>query len=255
MSMKRIETVLAAAFAVGVSLAADVSIQPGLEVRCDAVFRTQPLGETMILVKNREYLLRYDREDGEMAGAFRFWVWLDGGWQPSAGVTANVETGRLYRLSAHWDGRMVALDVEGSGKAECRSRGRCAANPSARLVRGTPSIVDVTNISIRIAPQVVVELRDFRTRELLPRMGRPATLCGILSNLGKAVGPCTVTAMARGGAKVVPGTIALPELLAGNATSLVWTVDADADGFATVDFTVESLGSAKNAAASSFDIL
>ena len=248
MSMKRIETVLAAAFAVGASLAADVSIRPGLDVRCDAAFRAQPLGETMILVKNREYLLRYDREDGAMAGAFRFWVWLDGGWQPSAGVTANVETGRLYRLSAHWDGRMVALDVEGIGKAECRSRGRCAANPSARLVRGTPSIVDVTNISIRIAPQVVVELGDFRTRELLPRMGRPATLCGILSNIGEAVGPCTVTAMARGGAKVVPGAIALPELSAGNATSLTWTVDADAGGFATVDFTVESLGSAKNAA-------
>ena len=53
MSMKRIETVLAVVFAVGASLAADVSIQPGLDVRCDAVFRTQPLGETMILVKNR----------------------------------------------------------------------------------------------------------------------------------------------------------------------------------------------------------
>lgn len=48
------------------------------------------MGETMILVKNREYLLRYDREDGEMAGAFRFWVWLDGGWQPTWKVERSV---------------------------------------------------------------------------------------------------------------------------------------------------------------------
>ena len=227
--------------------AADVSIRPGFRISCDATFRTPPRGETAILVKNREYLLRYDRKEGEV-GAFGFWVWLDGGWEPRAAVTASVETGRVYRLAGRWDGRTVALAVDGQESVARPRRGRCAANPASRLVRGTSGRVDVTNVVIQNARQDIVEFGLFRTRELMPRVGRPATLRGVLCNIGEVIGPCTVTARARGGATVAPETVALSALAAASETPLAWTVAADADGFAFLDFTVRRVGAMTNAA-------
>ena len=249
MSKKRIVTALAAAsVALSGAAAADVSIRPGFRISCDASFQTPPRGETTILSKHREYLLRYDRTEGEKTGVFAFWVWLDGGWgPPRAAVAANVETGRVYRLDGRWDGRTIALAVDGQEGVAQPRRGRCAANPASRLVRGTPSIVDVTNVVIRNVKQVVMEFGTFRTRELMPRVGRAATLRGVLCNIGEAVGPCTVTATARGGATVAPAAVTLSALAAADETPLEWTVDAGTNGFAHLDFAVRRTDAAADA--------
>ncbi len=235
-----------AAAAVALSgAAADVTIRPGFRVSCDATFRTPPRGETMILAKDREYLLRYDRKAGDV-GSFGFWVWVDGGWEPRAAVTASVETGRVYRLAGRWDGRTVTLGVDGQESVARPRRGRCAANPKSRLVLGTPGRVAVTNVVIQNARQEIVEFGLFRTRELMPRVGRPATLRGVLCNIGEEIGARTVTATARGGATVAPTTVSLPRLSAASETPLSWTVTADTNGFAFLDFTVWRAGAGTN---------
>lgn len=245
MNMKRIAMALAAAGAVLSGAAAepavpeDVSIRPGFSLSFDATFTAPPYGRTTVLGKDREYLLRYDRDDAMGRGRFSFWVWLDGGWEPRVSVAADVATGKVYRLVARWDGREILLGVGDKSTVRKQPRlGRCAANPDSRLALGTRGRVDVTNFRIRNARRAVAAFGTFRTRELMPRVGRPATLRGVLRNFGEAAGPCTVTAKAHGGAKVAPETVALPALAAAGETPLEWTVEGGADGFAQLSFDV-----------------
>ena len=210
MNMNRMMMMALAAATVALSgvAVADVSIRPGFRISCDATFRTPPRGMTTLVSKDREYLLRYDREEGSDRGDFIFWTWLDGGWEPRVSVAASVVTGRVYRLVAGWDGRTILLGVDSKKSVQRQERrGRCEPNPSSRLVLGTPGRAEVANFRIRNAQSPLVDLSSFRTRELMPRVGSPATLRGVLANLGAAdAGPCTVTAKARGGATVAPET-------------------------------------------------
>jgi len=233
----------------GAALPEDVSIRPGFSVSCDATFPTPPRGMTQVLCKDREYLLRYDRDDDGGRGRFSFWVWLNGGWEPRVSVATNVETGRVYRLVARWDGREISLGVDGEkGVRKHPRRGRCAANPASRLALGTRGRVDVANVEIRNERRNIVEFGTFRTRELMPRVGRAATLRGVLCNIGEAIGECTVTAKARGGVQISPETVSLPGLPSAGETPLEWTVDPGTNGFSFLDFTVRRTGAGTNAA-------
>ncbi len=227
------------------TLPTDLTVRPGLLLACDATFRAPPRGETAILQRANEYLLRYDvRETG---GVFGFWVFADGGWEPRAAVSAaTVETGRVYRLVANWNGRDITLAVDGEPGATVKRMGRCAAHPKARLVLGTPGVVDVANLIVRNEPRELVDFAMFRTRELMPVVGKPATVRGALRNFGEALGACTVTASARGDVTIAPATITLPGLAANGETPLEWTVDAGTNGFAYLDFSVTRADAGKS---------
>lgn len=237
---------------------ADQVIRPGFRIACNAVFRTIPQGETTILCKSGEYWLRYDRT-GDGTGAFNLFVNLDGGWEPRASLTLPVETNRVYRLTGGWTGTESVIAVDGEKSESVKRRGRCRATTS-KLVMGTKDKIDVSNFSIRNEKMPIASFGMFRTRELMPTVGTPATLKGTLLNIGSEMGACTVKARAREGVKVTPETICIPGLPSGCELPFEWTVDAGTNGFAFLEFEVfkdaepcgPSAGHAKNRAAAPF---
>ena len=68
--MMRVKTVLALAVVAALAVAAaepaaseDAAISPGFRIACVVTFPTPPRGRTTLVGKDREYLLRYDREE------------------------------------------------------------------------------------------------------------------------------------------------------------------------------------------------
>lgn len=213
---------------------ADTTIRPGFRIACDATFRAVPKGETTILQKKNEYWLRYD----ERGGAFNLFCFVGGSWEPRASWAMPVELNRVYSLVGGWDGREVTLDVNGQRSAQPTKRsGRCAPG-GGKLVLGTPGKVDVANFAIRNEARPFASFGMFRTKELMPYLGSPATLTVDLSNVGSGVGACVVTATGRDGVTATPARIELPELPEGAEIPLEWRVDAGTNGLAHVDFTV-----------------
>ena len=215
---------------------ADQVIRPGFRIACDATFRTFPQGETTILSKGGEYWLRYDKK-GDAAGAFNLFINLDGSWEPRASVTMPIETNRVYRLTGGWTGSESLLAVDGVMSESVKRKGRCKATNS-KLCLGTENKIDVSNFSIRNEKMCIVSFGMFRTRELMPTVGTPATLKGSLINIGSGAGACVLKAHARDGVKIAPGSIEIPDLAEGVELPFEWTVDAGTNGYAFMEFEV-----------------
>ncbi|MGN0847700.1 MAG: hypothetical protein ACI4RA_10005, partial [Kiritimatiellia bacterium] len=217
-------------------LPVDPALRPGFRFACDATFRRAPMGETTLLRRPGEYWLRYDRlADG--VGAFNLFVSLDGGWEPRASFAMPVEPGRAYRVTGGWTGLEAVVEVDGRGGEPTRRRGR-ATPKGGRLAQGTAGLVDVTNVCIRNERIARGIFGLFRTRELMPTEGEPATLAGSFLNIGTAVGACTITAKAQEGVRVTPARIDLPSLASGQELPLEWRIDPGTNGFAFLDFEV-----------------
>ena len=219
----------------------DTAVVPGIRLACSAKFLREPTGETTILFRKNSYWLRYDRREGEAAGAFNLFMFLNGGWEPRASVQLPLEIGRTYRLSGGWTGKTVSLDVDDVVSEPIRRSGRCVRT-DAKLGFGNPDVVRVTDYRIRNERRPLVSFGMFRTRELMPRVGAPATLKVDIVNIGTPLGPCAVVARGRNGVEVTPARIEFAGLGEDEARPLEWRVDAGTNGLAYLDFTVERDG-------------
>ncbi len=209
-------------------------LRPGFRISCAATFLAPPSGEMTIACKKKEYWLRYDKR-GDRAGAFNFFVFLDGRWEPHASCQREVETGRAYAIAAGWDGRKSSITVDGDSGDSINRTGRCAptSNP---LKLGTKGRIAVADLCISNEKKPIVSIGRFRTRELMPRLGSPAHLSGTVANIGVPLGACTLEAKAANGAKVTPARVELPSLGEYAEVPLEWTVDAGENGVVDIEF-------------------
>ncbi len=218
----------------------DTAVVPGIRIACSAKFLREPTGETTIVQRKNGYWLRYDKK-GDKVGAFNLFMFLNGGWEPRASVQMPVETGRVYRLSGGWTGKTVSLDVDDVVSEPIRRRGRCSRDPGTVLF-GSKDVVSVTDLRIRNERRPLLSFGMFRTAELMPHVGTPATLKVDLLNIGTELGPCTVVARGKNGVAVTPARIDLAGLGEGDSHPLEWRVDAGTNGLAYLDFTIEQNG-------------
>ena len=216
----------------------DAAICAGFAISCAATFRAAPIGETTIACKKNEYWLRYDKREGRV-GAFTFFVFLDGRWEPRISQQMEVETGRAYRLSAGWDGAKSHLVVDGESCMPISRNGRCRPG-NAPLHLGAKGKIDVTDFCIRNEKKPIVTISGFRTRELMPKLGAPAGLLGNVSNLGIPLPGCALEAKAKNGAAVTPARIGLGDLEECASVPVEWTVDADTNGVVEIEFFLKS---------------
>ncbi|MBN8217499.1 MAG: glycoside hydrolase family 99-like domain-containing protein [Spirochaetes bacterium] len=88
----------------------DLRLAPGFTIDC-WVYWDQPLAakEQILVMKNREYLLRVSGHEG---GNFAFFVNL-GGWEPRVNGPIPVP-GTWYHVVASWSGSEMVLDVNGA---------------------------------------------------------------------------------------------------------------------------------------------
>ena len=213
----------------------DTSCRPGFRLSCEMTFLAPPVGEGTIAIKDGEYWLRYDKKEGER-GAFSFFVFIDGGWEPHATFQHDVETGRVYAVSAEWDGRKTMVSVDGEMGAYTHRSGRCRVS-GRKLSLGTPERIAVAGACVRHVPRLIASLGGLHTRKLLPRLGAAAHLIGEY----EALGACTLDATASGSAKVTPtrmelaGTDERPQPLA-------WIVDPGTNGIVDLAFTMRQDG-------------
>ena len=218
----------------------DTAVVPGIRIACSAKFLREPTGETTILHRKNGYWLRYDKK-GDNTGAFNLFMFLNGGWEPRASVQMPIEIGRTYRLCGGWTGKKVSLDVDDVISEPIRRSGRCTRG-DAKLGFGHPGVVVATDFRIRNERRPLLSFGMFRTRELMPRVGTPATLKVDLLNIGTELGPCTVVARGKDGVSVTPERIAVASLGEGDSHPLEWRVDAGTNGLAFLNFTVEQNG-------------
>ena len=211
---------------------ADTSCCAGFNIGCQAKFIAPPSGETTILYKKDEYWLRYDGNIDH--GRFNFYVKLNGNWEPRVSLIGNIETGRVYSLSAGWTGKKTWISMDGKTVQSINRTGFCRTS-NAALVRGTKGVVEVSDFCIRNERKPIVIMDEFRTRELMPRLGAPAHLLGVISNIGLAVGACTLEAKAEG-ATVSPARVELDALDCATQKPLEWTVDAGTNGVVGIEF-------------------
>ncbi len=203
-----------------VSASDDIRLKPGFQLECGVAFDALPKGETSLVRNPGEYMIRYDEIRG--TGHFNFFVLLDGKWESRVSCAANVETGRLYHVSAGWDGLRLSLDVDGKNssirRTGCPSRGKGTIITNSFKGR-------IENLSIRHTTAARPYMENFRTAELMPAEGTPANLLAVLGNHGAIdVSNCTVKAFASPGCKISPASMQIGTVTNCATFPLAWEV-------------------------------
>ncbi len=209
---------------------------------CKATFDALPTGETTLVVKEHEYLLRYDVEKGGEPGRgyFAFWVYLNGGWEPRVIVKRPIELGQVYRLAAAWDGRRSYLSVDGDGDEQVKS-GQTSPIGARRQIGRIPG--RVADVRVKMQKESQPRVDNFRTLELMPRAGRPFTLLADLVNAGAvAASNCQVRVEAGDGQRITPACVEGGSLAPNAAQPLRFTVDPGTGDVVVVRFSVRSDG-------------
>lgn len=213
----------------------------GFRLGCDVTFAAFPEGETRIAEEKGVYQLRYDSSGGKSRqGAFNFFVNLDGSWEPRATIRQPIELGRTYRLCCGWDGLRSTLSVDGASSSVGHS-GLLSGKPGAFLT-GDSARLKVTNFAFRNERKPRVVMKDFRTVEYMPPVGRPLTVVGEIFNFGEGVSDVVVEARDKNGAAVTPATLPLDEVKVGSRRKLEWTVAASENRAADLVFTAKAGG-------------
>lgn len=218
----------------------DCVIRPGFRIACDAEFLFPPKGEMTVVSKWQEYLLRYEKRE-EKTGVFSFFVYVGGGWDPHTTVRMDVVTGQVYSISAGWDGRKSCLSVDSLNSKNTLRSGLSKATDNP-LKLGTPGQVRIKNFMISNPPRMLISLGYFRTEELMPIQGKPATIKGMFRNTGEPLDSCIIRAHGRDGVMVTPETVELKAIESSSKRELAWRIEPGDNGLAYVDFEVVQNG-------------
>ena len=230
-------------------VARDLPLSPGFGVACSVTFSGEPTGETVILKKDGEYQLRYDRPTPDATGGFHFFVCLDGSWEPRCGVLKAVEAGRRYDITAGWNGLKAFLQVDGEEHVQSR-RGK--VRPQGRPLRVGGPGTEVGGVAARSLDRALPVVQELRTRELMPVDGEPFALLGELANLGSPLSSGVVRATAAKGVRVTPAEIPFENLTDVRPVPLEWRVDPGKATDFDVHVTVFAGGRRVGAASSRF---
>ena len=188
---------------------ADVSLVPGFRLSATACFDEVPKKNVSLVRKDREYWLRYDPDPATGIGAFRFWVFLDGGWEPNVSLRETIVPGRRYELSAAWSGQELQLALNGRCRKIRRSGGYAPSKaPLALGARG----VKVSEVLFAANPHPLPCFGEMRTKELMPQDGQPFTVLGELQNHGAPVMGGKVRFLPPEGVRMEPSEIAFGEI-------------------------------------------
>jgi hypothetical protein len=219
--------------------APDLQLAPGLHIDCSVLFHKLPQNYTSILAKEGEYMLRLDSQ--EEGGKLTFFVNLDGRWEPRVRAECRVETGKWYRVSAHWDALKLSLEVNGE-RTEILRAGTAKPGDSPLTLGRLDGLID--NLRIENPKPTVVRLSALTTDVTLLRAGSPAGLSGVVRNHGNAVTGCVVELKLPPGVVCeTPAAVDLGELPAGGERSVAWRVRAAATASATAIVTLKAAGS------------
>ena len=199
-----------------------LQLSPGFRLQCEIVFNEMPKGETYLIQKEKEYLLRYDMgKDG--AGAFNFFTHLNGHWEPRVSCPMPLEIGKWYDIVAAWDGSFNYLHV--NGKAIDKARiGLAAATANPLVLGGFNGKIDHLVIENPRLPMPL--LRDMRCTEILPMAGREFGYQAWLENAGSDLEDCTVVIEPSKGIDATPTRMEIGRLPSGDSRKLEWRLKA-----------------------------
>ena len=219
-------------------------LAPVFRLACVATFDCLPTGETMLLGRDREYLLRYDVPKGGLPGhgAFCFWVWLNGGWEPRTRVEMDIESGRRYNLATAWDGERIHLHV--NGKSSDIKRAGLPKRSTASMRIATRNGVSIEDVTLRVQEVAKPVFSGLHIHERLPKSGESITISGSLANLGTlTLSNCVLIAQTPAGATVTPKRINIGNLCADDAhRALSWKVSPGTNEVFQINFMLLSNG-------------
>ena len=164
---------------------ADVTIGRALRMAGDVLFVAKPAVSRMIAYKPGEYLLRYDVKRDTGKGAFTFFIDLEGRLEPRVELPYEIETNRIYHVSAGWDGLKIRLGVDGRTVSAGRF-GSCRPTSNPLKVHSVPGEMVVEGFTVSSEKFPRPTLAAFHTREPMAVLGRPSTLLVEVGNEGSA---------------------------------------------------------------------
>ncbi|MBP5672362.1 MAG: right-handed parallel beta-helix repeat-containing protein [Victivallales bacterium] len=199
-----------------------LQLSPCFRLQCEIVFDEMPQGETYLIQKEKEYLLRYDMgKDG--TGAFNFFSHLNGHWEPRVTCPMPLEIGKRYSIVAAWDGMFNYLHV--NGKAIDKARiGIAAPTENPLVLGGFKGKMDHLVIENPQLPMPL--LRDMRCTELLPMAGQEFGYQAWLDNAGSDLEDCIVVVEPSKGLVATPSRMAIGRLPSGSSRKLEWRLKA-----------------------------
>jgi len=192
---------------------------PGLEVEAEVVFDAVPTNG-VTFIGNEAWALTYQPWHGK--GSFAFQV--GNMWYNTALAEQPVAPGKVYRVCGSWDGAVVRVAVEG-GKSGSQIR-RDPMPPVREPTVMKPFAGKVKKYSAKIRREPIVHLFDLKTKELLPRAGKPFTLTGEAFSGGTPVTGAVLVATAK-----TPGATISPARMELRGTDPSGFVGTDPSGF------------------------
>lgn len=205
------------------SLPPDTSLAAGFRINCALEFDEVPTAEyTELIVKPGEYMIRY--ENGRQGGgAFSFFVFLDGSWEPRVSVPLDAKPHVRYDIYASWDGLRSRLELGGKDASVSR---RGVPSPKKGMLRpGRQFRGKILRQDVRVSRQMRPVLEQFRTDELTLWDGRPFTLRSEFSNVGEPAADCAVVASVTPGATISPNKTTLGTVGCNERRACAWKVD------------------------------
>ena len=200
----------------------NLQLSPGFRLQCEIVFNEMPMGETYLVHKEKEYLLRYDMgKDG--TGAFNFFSHLNGHWEPRVSCPMPLEIGKRYAIVAAWDGSFNYVHVNGKAIEKARI-GLAAATENSLVLGGFKGKIDHLVIENPRLPMPL--LRDMRCTEILPMAGREFGYQAWLENAGSDMEDCVVQIEPSKGIDVTPLRMEIGRLPSGDSRKLEWRLKA-----------------------------
>jgi hypothetical protein len=214
-------------------------LAPGFRLDCSVRFDELPSESTPVVIKEGEYMLRFDpqSEGGQLA----FFVNL-GGWEPRVRASRRIEPGVWYRVSARWDGVELTLDVNGEREKVLRAG---IVHPGrAPLTQGRFN-GQVDRLAIENPHPNVVRLRDLTAERVILRAGRTERLSGTIRNFGPAVTSCVAMLdLPVGVVCESPAALDVGALPAAAERAVEWLVRAGEGQVATATFRLDVNGQA-----------
>lgn len=219
-----------------VSASPDFQLAPGLRIACAVRFDEVPSGITPLVVKSGEYQLRVNpqTEDGRLA----FFVNL-GSWEPRVCAGPHVEAGVWYKVTAHWDGLALTLEVNGEKARVLRSG---VAKPGDAPLTVGPFKGAIDELRIENPKLPALQVREIETASVLLRAGRTERVSATVRNFGSDAKAVSATLEVSAGATCAAPVQEIGALPSGASQRLTWEVSAGREVTAAATFKVSAEG-------------
>jgi hypothetical protein len=223
--------------AVQVASNPNLQLAPGFRIDCSVHFDKLPSGGRYLVIKNGEYQLRLNPP--KEGGGFAFFLNLDG-WEPRVCSEQRVLPGQWYRLTAHWDGYALTLDVNGQRSRVTRS-GLAKPTDNPLVIGGLGGLID--NLKIENPRLPTLQVRHARQEHAILLAGRREKLTTTIRNVGTATEHVVVRFKLPAGTRSLGSAIhELGSMPTGAEKTIAWSVEADTPAIGTAEIQVAAAG-------------